>query len=115
MMHDFQRIFPTQAAENNLFLYLASALHGVKRNLLERAFSQGLVEVNGQAATPDTQLLPGDKINARLPGAVIVPVFPEPIPLDILHEDEHIIVVNKPAGMPCHKGLGNYKGTLLNA
>ena len=43
------------------------------------------------------------------------PLLPEPIPLDIVYEDEHLLVVNKPAGMVTHPAYGNYTGTLVNA
>lgn len=57
----------------------------------------------------------GDEIQVFIPPPTKLELVPENIPLDILYEDEHIIVVNKPAGMVVHPAPGHYSGTLVHA
>ncbi|MEX1012237.1 MAG: RluA family pseudouridine synthase [Waddliaceae bacterium] len=57
----------------------------------------------------------GDQIAFTLPPPQATDLIPEAIPLDILYEDEHIVAVNKPAGMVVHPALGNWSGTFANA
>jgi 23S rRNA pseudouridine1911/1915/1917 synthase len=57
----------------------------------------------------------GDRIQVTIPEAKPLELTPEAIPLDILYEDEHLIIINKPAGMVVHPAPGNMSGTLVNA
>ena len=57
----------------------------------------------------------GSQICINIPDAVDTELKAENIPLDILFEDEHLLIVNKPAGMVVHPAPGNYTGTLVNA
>jgi 23S rRNA pseudouridine1911/1915/1917 synthase len=86
------------------------------RSRLQAWIKSGLVTVDKQASTSKTKVWGGEKV------IVDVQVQPETyaftaedIPLDIVFEDEHILVVNKPAGMVVHPAAGNWSGTLLNA
>jgi len=83
----------------------------------QKALASGLVQVNGSIAHASDQVRTGDKIEARLPPAAPAPanVAPENIPLDILHEDEHLLCLNKPAGLVVHPAAGHWQGTLVNA
>jgi len=58
---------------------------------------------------------PGEVSHVTLPRTPPPDVLPEPIPLEIVYEDDHLLVVNKPAGMVTHPAYGNYTGTLVNA
>jgi 23S rRNA pseudouridine1911/1915/1917 synthase len=57
----------------------------------------------------------GDRIQVTIPAAKPLELTPEAIPLDILYEDEHLIIINKPAGLVVHPAPGNMSGTLVNA
>src|SRR5690606_18081467 len=77
---------------------------------------QGRVRVNGQACRrPSLRVSAGDRIEAAIPPPLPSIPKPQSIPLDIVYEDDHVIVVNKPRGMVVHPGAGNTDGTLVNA
>jgi 23S rRNA pseudouridine1911/1915/1917 synthase len=82
---------------------------------VQRAIRDGAVLVDGKCVRPSHQVSPGETIHVALPKAPPPDVLPENIPLSILYEDEHLLVVNKPAGMVVHPACGNYTGTLVNA
>lgn len=76
----------------------------------------GHVAVNGEPCTaPNRKLRVGDTLTLEIPEAEDPEPMPEDIALEILHEDEHLIVINKPAGMVVHPAPGNWTGTLVNA
>lgn len=88
---------------------------------LSRARWQGLIKdgfvrVNGQVVHKAGEMVQaGDEIEARIPPPEPTDLQPESIPLDILYEDEHVMVVNKPAGMVVHPAAGHFHGTLVHA
>src|SRR3972149_1601041 len=67
------------------------------------------------AVVPAYRLKPGQKVTIILPPIPREAPQPEDIPLDILYEDEHLIVVNKPPGMVVHPARGHWSGTLASA
>jgi 23S rRNA pseudouridine1911/1915/1917 synthase len=90
-------------------------LDGVSRALLQKAIRDGQLTVNGLPVKPSDRLRPGDKVVLRLTPREPLQILAQALPLEILHEDAHIIVVNKPAGMVVHPGAGVSDGTLANA
>lgn len=76
---------------------------------------EGRVTVNAAAVKPNCKLHAGDRVQWTIPEPVSSEVLPEDIPLNILYEDPHIIVINKPAGLVVHPAAGNEDGTLVNA
>jgi 23S rRNA pseudouridine1911/1915/1917 synthase len=94
--------------------YLVVALPGHSRSLFRRLIDEGQVHLNGQPAKASAKLRDGDRIHVRLPLERKVEIIPENIPLDIVYEDEHLAVVNKPANMVVHPARGNWSGTLVN-
>ncbi|MBU0559409.1 MAG: RluA family pseudouridine synthase [Bacteroidetes bacterium] len=102
--------------KERLDLYLANSLERATRSRVQKLINANLVTVNGKASKPNYKVIPGDKIEVRIPVAPR-PEFvePEEIPLDIIFEDDYLIVLNKPAGMVVHPALGNHTGTLVNA
>ena len=97
--------------------FLISATEGVSRTYLQRLIRDGDVTVNGKAGKqPSYVLRDGDQVCLTLPPPrPLDTVQPERISLDILHEDSHLIVLNKPAGMLVHPANGVNVGTLVNA
>lgn len=85
------------------------------RNSVQQLISDGLVNINGLPCNKKTSLKTGDVISVQVPEPVTLSVDGENIPLDIVYEDEHLLVVNKPKGMVVHPAAGNYNGTLVNA
>jgi 23S rRNA pseudouridine1911/1915/1917 synthase len=96
--------------------FLFNRLEQVSRNKIQVATRAGNVMVNGLAVKPNYRVKPADVITVVLPYPHYeYELVPEDIPLSILFEDDHLLVVNKEAGMVVHPGHGNYTGTLVNA
>jgi 23S rRNA pseudouridine1911/1915/1917 synthase len=96
--------------------YLAARIENVSRSRLQDAADQGYVEVNGNKVVANYKIKPRDVIKIFLPRPKVeYSMEPEQIALDIIFEDPHLIVVNKPAGLVVHPGHGNWDGTLVNA
>ncbi|MCA3748316.1 MAG: RluA family pseudouridine synthase [Rubrobacter sp.] len=85
---------------------------GISRSRAQRLLEEGRARVGGNDAEPSFRVRGGELIEAHLPEEGLKP---EKIPVPILFEDEHIIVVDKPAGLVVHPGAGNRSGTLVNA
>ena len=109
------------AANHRLDQYLAQAIPDISRARVQLLIESGQVRVNGNPAKPKLKLLGGETIEIEgAPRPEPLHAFPENIPLDILHEDKHLAVINKPAGMMVHAGSGatddeRNHGTLVNA
>ncbi len=86
------------------------------RSRLQAWIKEGLVTVDAKASTSKTKVWGGEQVVVQVQAKPENHIFTaEDIPLDIVFEDEHILVVNKPAGMVVHPAAGNWSGTLLNA
>lgn len=110
--------FEADAAEAGLRLdvFLAGRLEDVSRNVVQTAIKAGRVTVNSRAALrPSRAIAEGDRVTIALPPAPTIDLKPEPIPLEILYQDEHVLVVNKPVGLVVHPAPGHSFGTLVNA
>ncbi len=88
---------------------------GISRAQARRWIESERVCVNDKACRPAQKVHPGDCLEADPPEATPCELLPEAIPLDVLHEDEDLIVINKPAGMVMHPAPGHYTGTLVHA
>jgi len=88
---------------------------GLTRSQAEKLAKSGRLRVDGRAAAPGRRLAAGDVVEVRLPPRQTATPRPESIALNLLFEDEHVIVVNKPRGMVVHPGAGCHSGTLVNA
>lgn len=94
---------------------LSLLLEGVSRSYVQKLISGGNVSVDGKSVKKNYILTESDNVKVILPEPVPCDAQPENIPLDIVYEDDHIIVVNKPKGMVVHPAAGNLSGTLVNA
>ncbi len=95
---------------------LANLLPDCSRSYLAQLIRSGVLRVNQQARKPSYRRGRGAVITGcRPPDPKPVEYAPEPIPLDILHEDAFLIVLDKPAGLVVHPGPGHPSGTLVNA
>ncbi len=108
-------VVPAGKQLERLDTFLARHLKNVSRTKIQKAIELGNVTVNGAVAKANRKVKPNDIIECKLRRLPPLALVPEPIPLDIVFEDEHIIVINKPAGMVTHPGYGNWRGTLVNA
>ncbi len=85
------------------------------RNRIQALIRDGLARVNGKPEKPGYRVRSGDTVTLELPERPVREVLPENIPLRIVFEDEHMVVLNKPPGLVVHPAPGNYTGTLVNA
>ncbi len=96
--------------------FLAAHMLHTSRNRIQAAADSGNILVNGSAAKSSYRVKPFDCIQVVLPYPKRdYEIFPEDIPLVIPYEDDDIVIVDKPAGMVVHPGVGNRSGTLVNA
>lgn len=98
-----------------LDIFIAHYEPHISRNRIQTLIKSGLALVNGKQEKPGYKVKLGEAISLELPERKIHDVLPEPIPLSVLYEDPHIIVLNKPPGLVVHPAPGNYTGTLVNA
>lgn len=96
--------------------FLADRMTKTTRSRIQQAAEAGYIFANGKAVRSNYRVKPLDIITLQLrrPPRELE-IIAEPIPLDIVYEDEDLLVVNKPAGLVVHPGHGNYTGTLVNA
>ena len=95
--------------------YLSSKLPRVSRSRISRWAVSKHILVCGQDRKPSYLLRIGDEIQVSPPSPEPIGLVPEDLPLNILHEDSYLLVVDKPAGVVVHPGAGNPRGTLANA
>jgi 23S rRNA pseudouridine1911/1915/1917 synthase len=98
-----------------LDLYLLKKSPALSRSRVQRLIQDGLITVNGQTVKPSYRVHLDDRIRIDLPPPTPLEIKPEAIPLEIVYEDAHVLVVNKPAGMVVHPAPGNFTGTLVHA
>jgi 23S rRNA pseudouridine1911/1915/1917 synthase len=96
--------------------FLMDRLPNVTRTKIQGGINEGFVRVNDKEVKPNYRVHPNDVITVSLPEPPRdTEVVPENIPLSIVYEDEHLMVINKPAGMVVHPAYQNWSGTLVNA
>src|SRR4051812_43497502 len=105
------------AIENaeRLDLWLHEQFPELSRSMLQRLIREENVRLRGEACTPKSAVKMGDIVEIVFPKAQPSVLEPEDFPLDILFEDEHLLVLNKPAGLVVHPGAGHAEHTLVHA
>lgn len=98
-----------------LDVFIAESMADLTRSRVQRLIAEGNIKVNGLNAKANTRLKAGDVVEAIIPEPKELSIAAQEIPLDIVYEDNHMLVVNKPQGMVVHPAAGNYEGTLVNA
>ena len=95
--------------------FLQNRIENATRNKIQRAITEGHVLVNGKPVRSNYKIRPGDQIVAYSEtDPENYEIVPEPLPLNIVYEDDDVLVVNKPPGLVVHPGCGNPNGTLIN-
>jgi len=107
-------VAPAQAGQR-LDVFLAAQFPTVSRATVRRAIDAGHVSVGSDACKPSHRLRAADVVTVQQIDVPREGPAPQNIPLDILHEDDALIVVNKPAGMVVHPAKGHWEGTLASA
>ena len=98
-----------------LDVFLASQIEGWSRARLQRVIEAEDVLVNGKPSKPSYKLREHDELEVELTLPTTSSFTPEAIPIEIVHEDDTLVVVNKPAGLVVHPAAGIHSGTLANA
>ena len=112
-----QRFTTVSAGEHpkRLDVYLSTHTADLSRAAIQRLIEKGAVTVNGKRPKPSQKVKPGDEIAWDVPKPEPLEIDGEPIPLDVLFEDDALLVLNKPAGIVVHPAPGHWSGTLINA
>ncbi len=114
--HNFIELTPEPEQEGmRLDKYLAESLPEYSRSYLQQLIKSSAVSVNEKAVKASYQAKCGDFIHIVIPETEKLEIQPEDLPLEILYEDPHLLVVNKPQGMVVHPAAGHDSGTLVNA
>ena len=98
-----------------LDVWLASRLPDLSRSRIQALIRDGAIRGDDANVTPHQKTVTGMAIEVTVPAAKAVETVAEPIPLDILYEDAHLLLVNKPPGLVVHPAAGHASGTLVNA
>jgi 23S rRNA pseudouridine1911/1915/1917 synthase len=108
--------FLVEEKSDRLDRYLSEELSDLSRSRIQQLIEQGHVQLNDQVCTSKkNHLQAGDRISLEIPVVQPLELVAEDIPLDILYEDEHLLILNKPAGLVVHPSPGHPDGTLVNA
>jgi 23S rRNA pseudouridine1911/1915/1917 synthase len=108
------RTIPAELAGHRLDQALARMFPEYSRSRLKAWLLDGALVVDGDSPRPRHTVQGGETVTLRIEPAIAVTAEPEPIDLELVHEDDSLLVVNKPAGLVVHPGAGNSAGTLLN-
>jgi 23S rRNA pseudouridine1911/1915/1917 synthase len=110
-----EAIVPLSAAGRRFDQALAEMFPDYSRSRLTAWVKAGAITLDGAVAPPRHLLRGGERVDLEVELEAEVTSAPEAIDLDIVHEDDYLLVLNKPAGLVVHPGAGNPVGTLLNA
>jgi 23S rRNA pseudouridine1911/1915/1917 synthase len=106
-----------QVAESAIRLdkYLAKEYPDLSRSRLQKLIEQCYIKVNGCGAKASQKLNIGDEIHISLPPPEQISLVAEPIPLNVIYEDDDLLLIDKPAGLVVHPSSGHVTHTLVNA
>lgn len=108
------KTIPVELAGQRLDQALAKLFPEYSRSRLKAWLLDGAISVDGVSPRPRDAVQGGEQVTLQAEPMITVAAKPEPITLDVVHEDDSLIVINKPAGLVVHPGAGNAGGTLLN-
>jgi len=107
--------FTVEGTGERLDKLVVARLTGISRSQVQAMIHGGLVTVDGEPVKAGVKLRGGETVSVTLPAQPDDTVEPEVIPLTVIYEDNDLAVIDKPAGMVVHPGVGNKSGTLVNA
>ena len=116
MSDQIQQLEITATSNERLDKFLGASFADISRARFQKLIADGQVSLDGKTiGDGGMKLKPGQLIKVTIPEAAPAEPQGEAIDLDIVFEDKHLIVINKPAGLVVHPGAGNENGTLVNA
>lgn len=95
--------------------FLSDAIPELSRTYIKKLIEENSIIINSTRCKTSYKLQFGDKVIVEVPEPEVLDIKAENIEIDIVYEDDHVLVVNKPQGMVVHPAPGNYQGTLVNA
>lgn len=111
----YEFIVPGKQKPERLDAFLTHSVEHATRTKVQRSIEAGHVLVNGAPSRANYKIRPNDVIRCMVMRMPPIQLIPEDIPLDIRYEDDDLVVIEKPAGMSVHPGLGHRQGTIVNA
>ena len=114
-MEQYEFKINSAASRERLDVFLSTQQTEISRSRLKKLIIEGQVTVNGVVRPVGYKVREGDQITVQVPTPVPLDAVAEPIPLDIIFEDEYLLALNKPTGIVVHPAPGHYTGTLVNA
>jgi len=115
MYKEYEFIIEKDKKKERLDLYLTRCVKGASRSQIKRLIEEEKVSVNEKPSKASHQVSSGEKIKVFYPLPVLPKALPENLPIEIIHQDKHLLLVNKPAGMIVHPSPDTFSGTLVNA
>ena len=106
-MEQREFVVEQETAGQRIDRFLSGEDTGLSRSALQALVADGHVLCNGRLVAKSLKLKAGDTIVLEIPDAKPIEAVPQDIPLEIVYEDEHLLVVNKPKGMVVHPAPGN--------
>ena len=115
MKKDIIKLRVKTEEKNRLDLYLAKNLENLSRSQIKKIIMAGHLKINDQTITePSKKISIGDSILLEIANIKKDKIFPQKVSFEIIHEDEDIVLINKPPGLVVHPGAGNLDHTLVN-
>lgn len=108
-------VVPPELAGSRLDQAAAQLFGEYSRERLKQWIQEGTLTLDGKQAKPKEKVMGGEQLTVAVTLQDETVAVAENIPLDIVHEDDQLIIINKPAGLVVHPGAGNHQGTLMNA
>ena len=106
---------PGNLSGERLDKIIAVEVPEISRSTAQKLIEEGRVTLNGKTVIKSVKPKAEDEISVEIPEPEPLEAVPQNIPVEIVYEDEHLLVVNKPKGMVVHPAPGNPDGTLVNA
>lgn len=98
-----------------LDIFLADQMEDMSRSSIQNLIDEDMVKVDGMKKRPSYRLKSGEEVQVLIPQVRQIELEPQDIPLDIIYQDSHIAIINKPVGMVVHPAHGNWDNTMVNA
>jgi 23S rRNA pseudouridine1911/1915/1917 synthase len=105
---------PDIEADLRLDIFCTHKIEGFSRSFFTKLAASDNITINGKIAKASHKVKTGEQVVIRMASPPPIEATPEDIPLTIAYEDEHLLIIDKPAGMVCHPAAGNYAGTMIN-
>ncbi len=113
--HTYEFVVSAGQRPERVDAFLTHSIVHATRTRVQKAIDAGAVTVNGRPTKANYKIRPGDVLRVVVMRPPPLQLIPQYIPLSILYEDEHLLVIDKASGILVHPGLGNRDGTLVNA